>query len=124
MKTAKCYTPYVAPQGNPKAKYIGWYKDTRFADIAQAVIDATGVHPVKFYSKGRKRENVTARMLFAYVCRTDARLTHESIGNHLQKDHSTAVYYVKKAEEILSYDRTVQDQVQQIRKLLYERRNG
>ena len=126
MKAAEtCYAPVVAPTGNPENKYLGWYRPSvKFNDIAQAVVQATGVHPVDFYDGGRLRKNVNARMIFAYLCRKDANQTYHGIGKHLRKNHATIIYYVGCVADIITYDRVFREQVQEARRLLYHRNNG
>ena len=50
--------------------------------------------------KTRKRNNVEARMIFSKILREDGN-TFESIGNAINKDHSTIVYYVNKASVLI-----------------------
>lgn len=50
--------------------------------------------------KTRKRNNVEARMIFSKILREDGN-TFESIGNAINKDHSTIVYYVNQASVLI-----------------------
>jgi len=50
--------------------------------------------------KTRKRNNVEARMIFARILREDGN-TFESIGKAINKDHSTIVYYVNQASNLI-----------------------
>ena len=50
--------------------------------------------------KTRKRNNVEARMVFSKILREDGN-TFESIGNAINKDHSTIVYYVNQASVLI-----------------------
>lgn len=50
--------------------------------------------------KTRKRNNVEARMIFSKILREDGN-TFESIGNAINKDHSTIVYYVNQASTLI-----------------------
>ena len=51
-------------------------------------------------TKTRKRNNVEARMIFSKILREDGN-TFESIGNAINKDHSTIVYYVNQASVLI-----------------------
>lgn len=61
----------------------------------------------EFLSVSRDREIVDARKMFYYLCREDLYyFTHRVIGEYAGgRDHSTVVYGVKRAEELLQIDK-------------------
>ena len=50
--------------------------------------------------KTRKRNNVEARMIFSKILRED-RKTFQYIGNAINKDHATVMYYVNQASVLI-----------------------
>ena len=54
----------------------------------------------KVMAKGRYRENVDARMIFAKILRERGH-TYKSIGNYLYKDHSTIIHYSEQASNLI-----------------------
>ena len=58
----------------------------------------------KVMAKGRYRENVDARMIFAKILRERGH-TYKSIGNYLYKDHSTIIHYSEQASNLIKTDK-------------------
>jgi hypothetical protein len=65
---------------------------------------------IKFYTKIdvldtiRKRENVYARIVFCKIMRDDFYETLGSIGNFLDKDHTTVLHSIRSFETLELYD--------------------
>ena len=59
---------------------------------------------IKIMAKGRYRENVDARMIFAKILRERGH-TYKSIGNYLYKDHSTIIHYSEQASNLIKTDK-------------------
>ena len=75
--------------------------------IARACCNEMDVTMDDLLSCKRDREIVDARKIFYFLCREDLYyFTHRVIGEYAgNRDHSTVVYGVKRAEELLQIDK-------------------
>ena len=75
----------------------------------------------KIMAKGRCRENVDARMIFAKILRERGHI-FKSIGIYLKKDHSTIIHYVEQAPNIFKTDKKLMDLYLECRNKFLENR--
>ena len=77
-------------------------------EIINSVERNTGIPADEFLTRSGKRELVDSRKLAAHFLRKYTELTFEKIGDELNVDHSTAIYYCRQLPNILTYDQRLQ----------------
>lgn len=65
-------------------------------------------------SKTRLRDFVEARYIFAYIVKNQTNLSWRLIGEYINRDHSTTIYYVKQANWFLKTDKRLNKLYSQI----------
>ena len=88
-------------------------------DLLKGIIEEA--FNVKIMAKGRYRETVDARMVFAKILRERGHI-FKSIGVYLKKDHSTIVQYVQQAPNIFKTDKKLMDLYLECRNKFIENR--
>lgn len=62
-------------------------------EVWNDICECFGVDPILARGRAKKpKENVFARQLFCYVCRTKFCRTFQSIGDFIHRDHATAMH--------------------------------
>ena len=75
--------------------------DLDMGDVIILVSRVTNVFPEDIISHKRHREIVTARALFAYICRNHLQKAYKRIGRFINRDHSTIIHLVSNYEDYL-----------------------
>jgi hypothetical protein len=88
-------------------------------DLLKGIIEEA--FNVKIMAKGRYRETVDARMVFAKILRERGHI-FKSIGVYLKKDHSTIVHFVQQAPNIFKTDKKLMDLYLECRNKFIENR--
>lgn len=84
-------------------------------EIYKAVKEATGV---EFKNKLRYREMTDARKLFYYLCRKYTIMSFAQIGREVGKDHSTVVYGIRVAKNLLDVDESFNQKYQNAKEII------
>tara|TARA_R100000353_G_scaffold111058_2_gene79684 strand:+ start:5494 stop:5868 length:375 start_codon:yes stop_codon:yes gene_type:complete len=77
------------------------------------------LYDLNLEKKTRKREYVEARSLFCKICRDTLNVTFQQIGNVINKNHATAVYYKKTIENLMTYDKDIVNNYNEILQKLH-----
>lgn len=73
--------------------------------------------------KSSKREVVDARKVYSKILR-DRGYSYESIGNTINKDHSTIIHYIKNIEYLLSYDQILREKYVACKNVFVKKKNS
>ena len=96
-------------------------------EIAKIVTDVTSISLIAMRNQSRKRSLVDAASLFSIISRKYTLETFESIGEYINKNHSTIVYHVSRAGDLLLYDKafnlTLNKVENQIKDLINDKEN-
>ena len=71
--------------------------------------DVEKAFSVKLNENTRRRDVVNGRIAFGYIARKHLKKRYQAIGNFINKDHATAIHYVKTFEGIYKYDDDFRD---------------
>jgi len=103
------------------AKQQGFNVNSQFFDegdkYIQAIKKAIGVNYEELISKKRTSLLFYCRMIYAKLRYEDGS-TVISIGNEIQRSHSTIIYYLRKYDDELQYNKQFKDIVDEISKCL------
>ena len=75
--------------------------DLDMGEVITLVSKVTNVFHQDIISHKRHREIVTARALFAYICRNHLQKSFKLIGRFINRDHSTIIHLVNNYEDYL-----------------------
>jgi hypothetical protein len=76
---------------------------------------------INLFEKSRKRNHVKGRMVYAKILR-ERGLKYTTIGDGINKDHSTIIYYVSNAEHQIKYDKDLYDKYKRCQDLFLDNR--
>lgn len=99
---------------------ISFKKDLNKHYLFRVIEKVTGITEKEMIGKSRRREFVEARFIFFYCMRKYSKVTVKSIGNMLQKDHSSVVYGAKELEKLIEQNRTLATQLRIVEKYVQE----
>jgi len=85
----------------------------KWADVMRAVCQIYNITPDDIYSKNRTQHILYARHTFNYICRRTLRMSLESIGRIINRDHSTIIHSVRQTQDLIEYDRNFAKTYQQ-----------
>jgi chromosomal replication initiation ATPase DnaA len=88
-------SPYVYP-GLP------FQPDNDLKRILVLVCDAVEISIDEVQSKCRKPKLANARQVYCYIAKANTTHSLKKIGELINVDHSTVIYYIKKIEEMIS----------------------
>ena len=74
-------------------------------DITKIVVGVTGISLIAMRNQSRRRSIVDAASLFSIISRKYTLKSFKAIGEHINKNHSTIVYHVSRAGDLLLYDK-------------------
>ena len=86
--------------------------------ILNAVCGHYGVSPDAVLSSKRTRDLVTARQVFAYLCKDLTQTSVSSIARKLGKDHTTIMHSIEKVENLLKEDKETIKNISALKKSL------
>jgi len=87
-------------------------------DVLKSVAGFFNIKISDLKGKRRNRSISRPRQIAMYICRTHLNSTYPEIGNHLNKDHSTAISAVSTIERIMQTDASVREAVEAIKRQL------
>jgi len=73
-------------------------------DLISVVCDVFDVEVKAVFSENRKRELVMARVVIGRLLRMNTKMTYSKIGELLNRDHSSVVYYVNLFEDEMQFN--------------------
>jgi hypothetical protein len=79
-------------------KTIIYENEPVFVELKQAISEVMGVSFYEIVNGSSKRNNVYARMIYAYFCK-EAGATVTEIASEIRRNHSTVIYYLRKFED-------------------------
>jgi chromosomal replication initiator protein len=97
---------------------LGKRKNLSVDDVLKAVSAFFNVKITDLKGSRRNRSISRPRQIAMYICRTNLNATYPEIGNHLNKDHSTAISAVSSIEKIIKTDSSVREAVEAIQRQL------
>jgi len=74
-------------------------------DVMRAVCQTFNLTPDEIQSQNRKQELIFARHMFCYLCRKHLQMSLVDIGKILMRDHSTIINAVRKASDLIEFDK-------------------
>ena len=93
-------------------------KQTNFEVIAETVCRHFGIEADLIYGKCRRSNINDARQVVMYLTRKYTQLSSVNIGSRLSRDHATVLHACNKVEEMLPFDKMLQQKVADIEKEL------
>ena len=81
--------------------------DAEWTEAMRVVCIVHDVTPDEILEKVRRQGIMDARHLFCYLCKKHLRMTYLSIGRILHRDHSTIIHSVQTFEDLIRYDRSI-----------------
>lgn len=81
--------------------------DAEWTEAMRVVCIIYDVTPDVIVEKIRKQVIMDARHLFCYLCKKHLKMTYLSIGNILHRDHSTIIHSVQTFDDLIKYDRSI-----------------
>lgn len=81
--------------------------DAEWTEAMRVVCIIYDVTPDVIVEKVRKQGIMDARHLFCYLCKKHLKMTYLSIGNILHRDHSTIIHSVQTFDDLIKYDRSI-----------------
>ena len=90
----------------------------KWTDAMRAVCQIYNITPDDIYSKNRTQHILYARHTFNHICRRTLRMSLESIGRIINRDHSTIIHSVRQTNDLIEYDRQFSKTYQQTHELL------
>jgi chromosomal replication initiator protein len=87
-------------------------------DVLKVVASLFNVKISDLKGSKRLRSISRPRQIAMYICRTFLDATYPEIGNHLNKDHSTAISAVRNVEKMISSDPSVREAIEAIKRQL------
>jgi chromosomal replication initiator protein len=97
---------------------LGKIKKLSVDDVLKAVAGFFNIKISDLKGSRRHRSVSRPRQISMYICRTNLNSTYPEIGNHLNKDHSTAISAVSNIEKLIKTDASVREAVEAIRRQL------
>lgn len=91
--------------------------------LQQVICDYYGITFKDLVSHNRSRKLVDARTLYAYIATNFLKAKQSMLAGELNKDHSTIIHYLKRAETLLSVDDVLAKDLSIIEKNFYENQN-
>ncbi|MCL1933564.1 MAG: DUF4406 domain-containing protein [Candidatus Azobacteroides sp.] len=88
-----------------------------FAELKHAIFKVMMVSFYEISSRNRSRDNVYARMIYAYFC-MEKGISNTDISKEIKHDCSTINYYIKKYKEDYKYNPKFREIANQIKKTL------
>lgn len=88
------------------------------ADKLRAIVEQ--YMGVSIMIRTRRRREVEARMLFSKILKEDCNYSLSAIGRCLNKDHCSAIHYIKTINQLLKYDKVLYDKYVKIKSLFLE----
>lgn len=73
------------------------------SDIERIVTECLNIKPDALRNRSRTRESVDARTIYTHIARK-YNFTVTKIGEHIHRDHTTAIHHTKKAEDLFITD--------------------
>jgi chromosomal replication initiator protein len=94
-------------------------------DYIQKVVSEYFEIPVeKLKEKTRKREVVQARQISMFFAKRYTNLSLKAIGQHFGgRDHSTVIHAITTVQDLMSYDRQIKNQVEEIQRKIQAGKN-
>jgi len=80
-------------------------KSIQVDKLYQAIHKYMDVTKEQLQSPARYREFVEARYIFAYIAKNQTNWPWRVISGHLNRDHASAIHYVKQADWFLKTDK-------------------
>jgi chromosomal replication initiation ATPase DnaA len=90
----------------------------QWCDVMRIICQLCDITPDDIYSNTRVQNIVYARHLFSYLCRKELRLSLQTIGRIINRDHSSIINAVRKAQDLIDYDKQYRQLYKQTIKLL------
>ncbi|MBW1807988.1 MAG: chromosomal replication initiator protein DnaA [Deltaproteobacteria bacterium] len=87
-------------------------------DVLKSVVNFFNVKISDIKGNRRHRSISRPRQITMYLCRTYLNYTYPDIGNHLNKDHSTAISAVRNVEKLIKTDPVVREAIEAIKRQL------
>jgi chromosomal replication initiator protein len=81
--------------------------DAEWTEAMRVVCIIYDVTPDDILEKVRRQGIMDARHLFCYLCKKHLRMTYLSIGQVLHRDHSTIIHSVQTYEDLITYDKSI-----------------
>lgn len=97
---------------------LGKRKKLNVDDVLKSVAGFFNIKISDLKGSRRHRSVSRPRQIAMYICRTYLNSTYPEIGNHLNKDHSTAISAVSTIEKIMKTDASVREAVEAIKRQL------
>jgi chromosomal replication initiator protein len=99
---------------------VKFNKDLNEHYLFRVIEKVTGITEEEMISKSRRRDFVEARFIFFYCMRKYSKVVLKSIGNMLQKDHSSVVYGARELEKLIEQDKTLATQLRIVEKYIQQ----
>jgi chromosomal replication initiation ATPase DnaA len=97
-------------------------------DVMRAVCQVFNMTPDAIQSQNRKQDIVFARHMFCYLCRKHLQMSLVDIGRILMRDHSTIINAVRKANDLIEFDKITKQRyaltMDLLGRYLYEKGNS
>jgi chromosomal replication initiator protein len=90
----------------------------QWEDVMRSICQIWDITPDDIYSHNRQQHVLYARHTFNYICRKTLRMSFESIGRIINRDHSTIIHSVRQTQDLIEYDRQFAKTHQQTLELL------
>jgi len=97
-------------------------KTLTITQIIKTIAGFYNIEEKNLFEKTRRKEIVKPRQIAMYLLREDLNLSYPYVGQKFgQMDHTTIIYAFKKISEMLKKDEKLNQEINDIRNLLYER---
>jgi chromosomal replication initiator protein len=87
-------------------------------DVLKVISSFYSIKPSDLKSSRRSRSISRPRQIAMYICRNYLNATYPDIGNHFNKDHSTAIAAIRNVDKMIKTDPSVKDAVDSIKRQL------
>jgi len=81
--------------------------DAEWTEAMRVVCIIHDVTPDQVIDKVRTQCITDARHLFCYLCKKHLKMTYLSVGQILHRDHSTIIHSVQTYEDLITYDKAI-----------------
>ena len=85
--------------------------------VFSAIERIMGVEIYLLVGKKRQRHIVDARKVFCYIMKENSRLSLESIGFMINKDHATVLHSINTLKKLIEYDRQLKSDLEEVEKM-------
>lgn len=75
---------------------------------------------IKVFEKTRVEEVCTMRKIVCYIMVQRLKFSKSSVGRLIGKDHSTVVYYCRKVDDFMSFDKEFRKKMERVVKMLID----